>query len=67
MEEKKLICVKCGRSWPKFANLCECGGFCSWGYEMGKPLSYKIDESGKWIPNPVDTTLNENFTEDELL
>lgn len=28
VNEKKLICVLCGREWvPSIENLCECGGF----------------------------------------
>jgi hypothetical protein len=66
--EPELICVLCGRPWlPKTKNKCECGGMCSWGYEMGKPLSYSVTENGKWVPNPVDTSINENFSEDEML
>ena len=34
--ETNLVCVICGDPWePAFKNLCECGGFCSWGYEKG--------------------------------
>jgi hypothetical protein len=44
MEEDydNLVCVLCGELWePEYKNLCECGGFCSWGYEKGgKMLSW---------------------------
>ena len=42
--EKKLICVLCGQEWGVkniFTNRCEneeCTGFCSWGYELSKPV-----------------------------
>jgi len=36
-----LVCTLCGKPWIKFMNRCECGGFCSWGYEKdGKMLSW---------------------------
>lgn len=35
-----------------FIECVKCGGFCTWGYELNKPLSYHIDKDGKWIPNP---------------
>jgi len=49
-EERPLICVLCGEPWePGYKNLCECGGFCTWGYEKGgKALSWREDGS----PNP---------------
>lgn len=50
---KKLICVLCGRDWIPYLNLCECGGFCTWGFEPMKPESYHIDEKGNWILNPI--------------
>ena len=51
-EERKTICVLCGQEWGvkfKFTNVCEnpdCGGFCTWGYELMKPSidSFTIDE-----------------------
>ena len=48
-----LVCVLCGRPWlPEVKNLCECGGFCSWGEKQGgDPSSWTVTEQG-WIPNP---------------
>jgi hypothetical protein len=54
-QDKKLICVLCGQEWGEFTNRCEnpnCNGFCSWGYELNKPLSWNIDNEGIWRPNP---------------
>lgn len=52
-KQKEMICVLCGRAWePAIKNLCECGGFCTWGYELNKPLSYHKNENGNWVPNP---------------
>ena len=65
--KQELICVKCGKPWKPLENTCECGAFCAWGYEIGKPLSWDINEGGKWTPKPVDISLNEDLTEDELL
>jgi hypothetical protein len=49
MEDKKLMCVLCGSEWiPNFKNRCECGGFCTWGYELGIPESFIIDKDGNW-------------------
>jgi hypothetical protein len=49
MNKKKLICVLCGKEWlPEFKNRCECGGFSTWGYDMGKPESFIVDENGVW-------------------
>lgn len=53
-EEQPLICVLCGTPWGMFNNVCdnkECNGFCTWGHELNKPLSYTIEENGKWTPN----------------
>lgn len=56
-EEKPMICVLCGTPWGvknQFTNVCEnpeCSGFCSWGHEMNNPLSFSVQEDGKWIPN----------------
>ena len=61
MEEKKLICVLCGREWGvqnPFTNRCEnekCSGFCTWGYEPMKPESFFVDDNGKWHLKPVPT------------
>jgi len=51
--DKKLICVICGEPWePAYKNRCECGGFCTWGYEKGgKPSSWTVTEKGL-TPNP---------------
>ena len=55
--EKPLICVLCGTPWGvqnPFTNRCEnpeCNGFCTWGHEIGKPLSFTVTDDGKWIPN----------------
>ena len=53
-EERQSICVLCGEPWiPAVKNRCECGGFCTWGYERnGDPLSWTKTEKG-WIPNPA--------------
>lgn len=52
-EKKQLICVLCGKPWePGYKNVCECGGSCSWGYEMGKPLSWTVMPDGSSVPNP---------------
>ena len=42
--DSELVCVLCGEPWmPEFKNRCECGGFCSWGYERGgEMLSWGI-------------------------
>jgi len=50
-EKYKLICVLCGRKWLKFKNLCECGGFCTWGYKLNQPLSFTVDNNGNWLLN----------------
>lgn len=48
-----MICVLCGQEWGAkfpFTNICEnekCKGVCTWGYELGKPLSWNIDENKK--------------------
>ena len=51
-EDDGLICVLCGEPWiPSFKNRCECGGFCTWGYEVdGEMLSWEDYE--KRIPKP---------------
>lgn len=58
--EDNMICVKCGVCWPVFANRCpndECDGFCSWGYELGKPLSYMETDKGILMnPPPLEIT-----------
>lgn len=57
--EKKFICVLCGRDWKPYMNVCECGGFCTWGYEIGKPLSWTIEDDGKWKSNtPTDDKMD---------
>jgi hypothetical protein len=52
---KGLVCVICGEPWePEYKNRCECGSFCTWGYEKGGkmlswgkyPFKLKDDESG---------------------
>lgn len=54
-----MICVLCGQEWGvkfPFTNICEnekCKGVCTWGYELGKPLSWNIDENKKWHLNSV--------------
>jgi hypothetical protein len=52
---KPLICVLCGTPWDnEIANRCKnsnCDGFCSWGYELNKPLSFTVAGDGNWIPN----------------
>ena len=50
MEE--FVCVLCGEPWePPVKNLCQCGGFCTWGHEKGgSPGSWDITPDGKWIP-----------------
>jgi hypothetical protein len=42
--ETKLVCVLCGEPWePSLKNICECGGFCTWGEKKGaKPMSWRI-------------------------
>ena len=66
--EKPMICVLCGHPWGvenPFTNRCEntnCNGFCTWGHELGKPLSFTVDENNNWIPNappPDDFGLDE--------
>lgn len=56
-EEKKLICVLCGHEWINpISNVCEneeCDGLCTWGYEMGKPSSFTVDENDQWHLNPA--------------
>jgi hypothetical protein len=53
MDEKKLVCVLCGRPWHKFANRCRCGGFCTWGSTKGaEPDSWIRTEQG-YVPRPV--------------
>lgn len=57
-EDNGTICVLCGKPWlPSIKNRCECGGFCTWGYELGKPLSWIVQEDGKWILNPPSKNL----------
>jgi len=53
VEEKQTVCVLCGEPWlPSIKNRCECGGFCTWGYEKGgDPLSWASTDKG-WIANP---------------
>jgi len=64
MDNKKLICVLCGQEWgvkSPFINICEneeCRGFCTWGYELGKPLSFVIDEKGEWHLKLPENKLN---------
>jgi hypothetical protein len=59
--EKPLICVLCGTPWGvknPFTNNCEnpdCSGFCSWGHEMNKPLSFTVKDDGQWVPNAPKT------------
>ena len=47
--ETNLVCVICGNPWePSFKNRCECGGFCTWGYEKGgDPLSWNKNGTPK--------------------
>jgi len=47
------VCVLCGRPWePEVKNVCECGGFCTWGPAKGAdPDSWIRTEKG-WIPRP---------------
>lgn len=58
-EEKKLICVLCGKEWPHFQNVCSCGGFCSWGYELNEPESFTVDKNGNWHLKPVQNEVFE--------
>jgi hypothetical protein len=50
-EDKETVCTVCGMLWvPPHKNLCECGGFCTWGKEKGAdPDSWEY-VSGRWIP-----------------
>lgn len=47
-----LVCVLCGEPWePSIKNLCECGGFCTWGEAKGaQPTSWNGDGSPKAPP-----------------
>lgn len=58
MSEKKLICVLCGIVWPMFANVCECGGFSTWGYKPNEPESFTVDKDGNWHLNPAPKEKN---------
>jgi len=50
--ETKLVCVLCGEPWIEFMNRCECGGFCTWGYEKeGDLLSWNKDGTPKPPPD----------------
>lgn len=61
MKDKKLICVLCGKEWePPVKNVCECGGFCSWGYEPNKPESFIVDEDGNWHLKPPPKELKKD-------
>ena len=67
MKEKKVICVLCGREWlPAVKNLCECGGFCTWGYEPNKPESFTVDEDGNWHLKPVPKDVLDNINNNML-
>jgi hypothetical protein len=62
VNEKKLICVLCGREWvPSIKNLCECGGFCTWGYTLNEPESFHIDDKGNGISIPFQKNLKNKF------
>lgn len=63
MENEKYICVICGQEWGvknPFTNTCEnpkCKGFCTWGLELGNPLSFTITDGQYWKTNiPNDET-----------
>lgn len=45
------VCVLCGMPWePSIKNLCECGGFCTWGPAKGaSPTSWNVTDQG-WSP-----------------
>ena len=49
-----FVCVLCGAPWvPGCKNLCECGGFCTWGPAKGaEPSSWDVDADGNWTPKP---------------
>lgn len=53
------VCVLCGAPWePPVKNLCECGGFCTWGKEKGgPPSSWDVHKNGSWTPKPVPKDL----------
>lgn len=52
--DEELVCVLCGIKWRPRANVCTCGGFCSWGDKMGgPPSSWNIQNDGAWTPKPV--------------
>jgi hypothetical protein len=46
------VCVLCGRPWtPGIKNVCECGGFCTWGEAKGaEPDSWEKTAGGGYIP-----------------
>src|SRR5579864_1483008 len=52
---KNLVCVLCGELWePGYKNLCECGGFCTWGESKGaQPLSWNEDGTAKAPPKGI--------------
>lgn len=54
-----LVCVLCGRPWvPTFKNVCECGGFCSWGEAKGgSPSSWLVRDDGSWALKPTPREL----------
>ena len=54
-----LVCVLCGAPWePSVKNVCECGGFCTWGETKGgKPNSWDVNVDGAWTPKaPPETS-----------
>jgi hypothetical protein len=55
----KLICVLCRCEGERGSNTCqnpECNGMCSWGHELGKPLSWTVLPDGRWVPNVPKVT-----------
>lgn len=65
----KLICVLCGAPWePGCKNVCECGGFSTWGYAKGgPPSSWDVHEDGSWTPKPVPKDYKESKPKELIL
>lgn len=51
--QRETVCVLCGRPWtPKWKNVCECGGFCTWGPAVGADPDSWINTGNGFVPKP---------------
>lgn len=54
-DDDASVCVLCGAPWvPEVKNVCECGGFSTWGKSKGaEPTSWVKTEHG-YVPRQPD-------------